>query len=609
MEQAVSEFLRDIFAARPTGQVVAVPAPGQILLRFPAPPPPDAEYLIARSAAGQDVPQTVGAVRIVGGPGDRVRAAVLWSDGALRAEDVAAWPSRIAIVLLPTQAEEGSGLDASARRLDSWLELQLLSERRLRVIGADTPEGERWRIQQLRDAREYGLTIAPLLVSGDEGVAVTLRVRSVFTGQTLAERHALWAPAAARATPGPSPPAPPSVGAPPQAGASPGAPARPPAVASLSPYGTGIRASGIERAAPDGGHYRVPLAGAAKALALGDVDGDGRLEVVTITDRQVLVYRWTGRDVTQLTTSDPLPVFTTYLHVDATDLDGDGRAEIVLGAIRGVPRGNEIDNRVLAEVVRMRGGRLEQRRESLERHLRVLAQPGRPSLLLAQALGAHELASGPVQVVEWAGGSYRLGREFPLPAGVPSLYGFARADLDGDRQDEVARVADDGRFWILDEQGHPRWEDEEDLGALDARGFAQTPRDPDYRGRNFDASAEQLAVWRALPRRVLVVSGPAGAAEVVTVANPRPPALRASRRPDLLHGRAVGYGWDAEGRRFARRWESAEVAGQALDVAVGALEGGDRLDLVVLSAAGERRFLDVFTLRGPVSAGAHTPRR
>ncbi len=596
MEEAARGLLADLFQERQPGRVVSVQGTGDLIVSFPGgAPPTDAEYLLVRPAAPDSgaFAQTVGAARIAEIQGEMARAAVLWKEGNLRPGDQLVWPPRVTILLLPTEAGDSPELVGLARHLDRWLELELLTDRRLRVVRADQPAEERWRLKRFHEEHEYALTIAPLLLSKADGNAVVLRVRSMFTGQTLAQRQGMWKLAQAQPASTPAP----------AAGAAPTAPPAP-----TARYGRAIRTAeperAIQRTERSADHLIVPLPHTLNAIALGDVDGDGRLEVIGITDRQVVVYRWTGRDLTPIATGDPLPVLTTYHSVDAGDINGDGKDEIVLTAVSTVPRQNRMENNLLSAIAEVRNGRIEILQGNIDRYLRVLRRPGKPPLLLAQAMGLYEPFEGPVKILEWKDGRYRLGAPFPLPRAVSSLYAFGMGELDGTGRTDLALVGPDGRLKIYDEQGQPRWEGEEDLGEVDAVGFAQTPRFPDYRGRNFDATAEQLAVWRPVPRRVLVAPPPTGAPEIVTVGNPRAVGfrMRFGKKDESARGRAFGYGWDAEARRFLKRWESADLSGQALDVAIGDLGGDGQVALLVLSATGDRRALEVFRLYGQDNA-------
>jgi len=191
MEEAVGLLLSDLFAARTVGEVISVEPTGDFVGQFPAAAAPaDAEYLVVRPPAtpGQDFAETLGVARIVEARDQSVLARLAWSHGRPARGDHLVWPARITVILARTDPGDRPDLEAPARRLDHWLELQLVSDRRLRVLRADTRAAEEARAEQLRKEREYGLVVAPMLLSAPEGVEVVLRVRSAFTGQTLAKR-------------------------------------------------------------------------------------------------------------------------------------------------------------------------------------------------------------------------------------------------------------------------------------------------------------------------------------------------------------------------------------------------------------------------------------
>lgn len=582
MEAAVSLLLSDLFTERAVGTVMSVEPAGDLTVRFPATPPPaDAEYLVVRPPkdAEHGFAETVGLARIVEARGQTALARVVWSHGRPAAGDSLVWPSRITVILARTDPGDRADLAESARRLDHWLELELVGDRRVRVLRADTPAAEDGRAERLRGEREYGLVVAPLLLSTPDGIEVVLRVRSAFTRQTLAQRRGVWASAPPLPAPPPAPAAVPAAPAP--------------------LYGKGIqpaeRPGGLTSAQPTPGYAKAALPHAVNAIALADVDGDGRAELAAITDDRVVLYRWTGRDVETLALGDRLPVFTTFIYVDAGDLDGDGRDEIAVTAVRTVPRGNRLENAVESTVLRWSDGRLKPAGPPLDRHVRILRRPGQPAVLLTQKLGAYEPVDGEVETLEWRDQRPRpAGRLEVSLAGIP-LHGLAVGDLDGDGQVDLAAVGPDRRLRIYDGRGRPRWESDEDLGDVGALGFAQTPRFPDYRGLGFDATAEQLSVWRVIARRVLVSASAAGP-EVLTLASAGPGPGGSSPHRAASHGRVVGYGWDAERRTFTKRWESSPLAGGALDVAVGDVDGDRRSDLVTLSGSPNRRWVETFEL-------------
>jgi len=69
---------------------------------------------------------------------------------------------------------------------------------------------------------------------------------------------------------------------------------------------------------------------ATSARALGDLDGDGRVEVVAAAadGRHVLAFDDRG---TRRWVSDELPQYLDLSPMSLSDLDGDGRAEVIAG--------------------------------------------------------------------------------------------------------------------------------------------------------------------------------------------------------------------------------------------------------------------------------------
>ena len=586
-EQVVASLVKRLLASRPAGQIRWVEGSHQAIVQFADDGATvDDEYLVRRTPTDAHAfGQPVAVVRIAEIQGDMARVAVIWRDRPLQVGDRVTAPERITVLLGSDGQSGNTGRTARTADLPGKLEQALLPEGRLRVIRADPAMQAEWRTDGLARDGDYAVIVSPALLGDAGGDELVLNLRSLFTGQTLAAFRARL----------------PARQAPPAAARSPVAavPVTPPIAAT--PYGGAIRPvepPDVRAVARPRDHVSVEFAETIKAVATGDVDADGTLELVGITDTAVIVYDWTGRDLQPAITGPPLGDFTTFLHVDAGDINGNGRDEIVLTMIRTVPRGSELENTTQSRIVEVSDGRLVAVSRAVDEFARVLHRPGQKPLLLTQPMGTYEPFAGAMTIHHWQDQAYRRQGRAALPAAVSSLYGFVPFDLDGDGNDEIALVSEDRHLRVLDPGGRPLWESDDDLGEINSRGFAQIPRHPDYAAvSRADLFAELLAEWRLIPRRVVVTAGPS-APEIVTLRNPRTAGFRIASLdvPRNTRGHAVGYGWDAETGRFAKRWETAALSGATLDVAVGDLTNDGRQDLIILSGIGDKRMLDIMTL-------------
>jgi hypothetical protein len=231
----------------------------------------------------------------------------------------------------------------------------------------------------------------------------TTRAVRVAAGMTIEAKDRVIAGAGATAVaaaPAPAPPAP--------AQAQPAAsPAQPPAVAAPSTPQTAAEGTGFaldrSRIATS---QQVPYE--IRDLAVADLDGDGRVEIVALNEFQLVIYRWTGRNLEMRFEEEETPR-RYYITVDAADLDGDGKAEIVVNDAFG--------DGVRAFVMQQQGKSF--RRTDLPRnhYFRVLGtEIGQPTLVGQRRGTAAERFVGDVHKYAWQRGRARRGDVLWVPA-------------------------------------------------------------------------------------------------------------------------------------------------------------------------------------------------
>jgi len=300
-------------------------------------------------------------------------------------------------------------------------------------------------------------------------------VRSLRTGTSLGELRERWPAAAAAAATTPAPrvqtPGPAAQGTAPAA-----APKAPPAPSTA-----------------DGEYIVRDLPGPVKALAAGDLLGEGRTDVALTDGSRLSVYRWEEASLAWRW-DEAGRGGRHILSLDTADLDGDGRTEVLVTA---VTRG-----RVRSEIRRWLDGSLSVAGSIDGVYLRAARRPQGGTVLLGQRAGSAEALAGRVEEYRWSGGVPERVGGSALPAGV-GIFGLALAPAAG----PVA-------FYALDREGY--------LHARTVEGKSVWRSDRPYGGYPPPLPARELSgtgpveeeafdeSMRAFQGRLLAEASPAG---------------------------------------------------------------------------------------------------
>ena len=175
-------------------------------------------------------------------------------------------------------------------------------------------------------------------------------------------------------------------------------------------------------------------------IVAGDADAEGNGEVLAFGRRTLYIYRVKGTELlpyTRITKGLPGHI----LNVEAVDLDGDGKKEILVSGLEGEYLGSVVLKRK-GDVYEAVAGRIPY-------FLVVLPDwQGKPSVL-GQQLGSDTPFEGRLFTMSWTGKTLTEGaplpadtRTAPLSSGIPSL--------------SSARIGGEGRLVYTDQDGHLR---------------------------------------------------------------------------------------------------------------------------------------------------------
>jgi hypothetical protein len=206
-------------------------------------------------------------------------------------------------------------------------------------------------------------------------------------------------------------------------------------------------------------------------VVAGDVDAEGNGEVLAFGRRIIYIYRVKGKELlpyTRITRGLPGHI----LNVEAVDLDGDGKKEILVSGLEGEYLGSS--------VLKRKGDVYEPVAGRIPYFLVVLPEwQGKP-VVVGQRLGSDTPFEGRLYAMSWTGKTFAEGaplpadtRIAPLSFGIPGL--------------SSARLGQEWRLIYTDPDGH--------LRILDASGKTESRS-----GGSYGAATDDFEYGLYLPK-------------------------------------------------------------------------------------------------------------
>ncbi len=187
----------------------------------------------------------------------------------------------------------------------------------------------------------------------------------------------------------------------------------------------------------------------------GDLDGDGKEEIVLLTKQALMLYRHENGAFRMLATVD-MPNHLRYHALSLGDLNNNGMQEIYISGSNG-------DN---PEAIAMEwnGKKLTTLFERAPWYLATITAPGQAPLLVGQQRLASEFGGGDIFTMQLTKGGVVEGKPLPIPKGI-NIFDFTLADIDGDGSREIIAINRANRLQVYDGRGGLRWTSGEIHGA------------------------------------------------------------------------------------------------------------------------------------------------
>lgn len=312
-----------------------------------------------------------------------------------------------------------------------------------------------------------------------------------------------------------------------------------------------------------------PFKGTIRALTTGDVDGDGRVDIVFAHDNQIVVEHRAGERMDRIAAFDAGKRHS-IVAVDAGDINGNGVAEVFVTRLNAHKKLDSV-------VLEWNGSGLAPIAGGQRWYFRVGEDPEKGIVLMGQRRGtpsandtgglyedSHFLPG--VFELTWTGKAYQSGRRFPLPSDT-TIYRFSRGDILNDGRIRAIAYSAEDELRIYDPAGSPQWAGKETLGGNPL--FLET-------ASSIEARAKERTY---LTQRFIVADlNGDGKVEVVTVHNRDAARGFIERFRQYTRGQVVVLSWNKVNMKQV--WTGEEISGYISDFSLADLNGDGRLEAV-----------------------------
>jgi TolB-like protein len=208
-------------------------------------------------------------------------------------------------------------------------------------------------------------------------------------------------------------------------------------------------------------------------MDIGDLDGDGKQELATVTYNTVTVYQRQegGLRAVGVYTGDKLDRF---VWVSVADINRDGKSEIFVTNLRRhnlfgntyekVGQGADVDWEPASLVLSFGAGKLTVLAEKVPFVVNAVELTNRGKVVIGQRKGTDTTFRPEIHELQLQGKELKPLVTLPLPSRC-NVFNFAKSDINNDGVDELVVIDQDSRLLVLTGSGDQLWKGGSRYGA------------------------------------------------------------------------------------------------------------------------------------------------
>ena len=344
---------------------------------------------------------------------------------------------------------------------------------------------------------------------------------------------------------------------------------RPPPVHATAPEapqgpGTLIRTGKGVKAARKVGHvqrFKLEIVG----MDTGDVDGDGKKELVVIDKDTVYVYKWRNRSFSQFKVIKG-KWSPNYIYVSVADLDNNGRAEIYVSSLSAAT--------VSSFVLEWQESQFKTIASGQSWLFRVIDIPGKGKTLVGQKREIDGAYMGEVHLLKREESRFTPAGSLKLPR-FGNVFNFALAPFSHPQKPHTVMLNPYERLQVSDPQGEELWRSDEFFGG--SLNFIED--------KSGDSREGGLGKRLYIPSPIFLADvDDDGRQEVVVCQNKSTTGRITEHLRSFSSGMVHFMTWD--GVALSTQWTSQKLGGAVVGYRVDDVDSDGQPELVVAAVTG-----------------------